>query len=133
VVDVTTSFAEVLHVLGMLGDVEWARVAINRTSSGAASPPLIVWRYKNPDGSHAAELGRAVGSYRGGVEWTLTKGRRNWVIWPTAVDIASRSSEFSTDSALLVSLSESDPVFCESALVDFENLLDHLKQTFARG
>lgn len=117
-----------LEVLSELADVEWAR-------SGSAQdwpdqfrqPPLIVWRFKSPNGPLEASIKKAVEGFRGEVEWEAYFGRRNWVIAPKRVRQFLAEHSYRTDAEALNALAEDDPSFGESANRDVPRLAEHIR------
>lgn len=114
----------VLQVLRMVGDVDWARLAIGDGSNPAA--PLVVWRYRDEPEWAAAILTSAVNTYRGQVPWVIEKPGRNWVLWPEREKHDFARGEWRTDSDYFAELTKRDPAFCSRALEDLADLLEHV-------
>jgi hypothetical protein len=120
------STAQVLQILGALGEIEWGRFAVGATSDGRSQPPVIVVRFA--DGRAADRLAEAVRSYRGAVSWVADNTRRNLVIWPRRVEELFESGRWRTDAELCLELADEDREFSVLSAADAVGLMSHVEK-----
>ena len=113
----------VLDVLIALDEVEWARFV---GGDEPLRPPYVAWRFKIPDESLEARIVDAVKTYDGRTEWTISKGRRNWVIGPLAFDKFAKS--FQVDVEASRQFGREFPSETREALSDATELARHLRK-----
>jgi hypothetical protein len=119
---------DVLRVLGCFGVVEWGRISVGRDPiDDLCRPPMICWRYAAPEDRVRQEIGRAVTSLEGAVDWTVDLASRNWVIMPERLsqDFKSHASDSYTE--VLSDLKFFDQSFCIQATGDLEMLTAKLE------
>ena len=120
----------VMQVLEMVGEIEWARLALGDGVTPAA--PLVVWRYRAEPDWAAATLLSAIETYRGQLRWVLEKPGRNWVRWPEEAKRVFERGNWRTDSEFLSFLRVGKPAFCSRALGDLVTLLEHVELELGR-
>jgi hypothetical protein len=112
----------IVDLLCVLDEVEWARCV---GSDEPLYPPYCVWRFKHPKSEIEMAIVDAVKSYVGATEWTINKGRRNWVIEPLAFERFARS--FRVDVEAGERFAAEHPAETRTALSDVVTLTDHLR------
>ena len=118
-----SSMKMVLDVLASLGDLEWARCV---GGLEPLRPPLVAWRFRNPDESTNERIVKATTSYTGLVEWVADKGARNWVIQPAMFQ--TYAMNFRTDGEALQRFAVEHPSETYAALDDIAALAAHLQK-----
>jgi hypothetical protein len=115
-----------MSLLGLMGEVEWARFAVGPTREGKPRPPLLVWRFKVENESLEERLADAVHSFSGRVEWLLDESTRNRVLMPR--EVSEALGPWRTDSEVLLHLAETRPKYSRDSMEDLNDLLDHIEQ-----
>jgi hypothetical protein len=94
--------SRVLNVLGLYGEVDWARVSLGEDRNGElVGLPMIVWRFH---GSSAAAAKRVAERLSACIErsWLFESRGRNSVLWPRVLadEFAAGAWRTDTDAAL---------------------------------
>ena len=115
----------VLEVLEALSEVEWSRAV---GGLEPLRPPFVAWRFKNVgDERIATSISEAVREYQGSVEWTMTRGERNWVIEPASFH--RYASSFRVDVDALSRFAAEYPKEARRFLDDVPKLAEHLRRS----
>ncbi|WP_089104666.1 hypothetical protein [Streptomyces hyaluromycini] len=120
--------ADVLHALRVRGTVQWFRMSVGRDPLDAlVRPPMIAWRYVDPQDQVRDDLQRIVAAFEGDVEWVVDFSARNWVIMPQRL-----SREFAQAAegyvGVLTDLKCADQEFCIRATADLGALLERIRE-----
>ncbi|HYQ01541.1 MAG TPA: hypothetical protein VER96_22865 [Polyangiaceae bacterium] len=113
----------VLDVLVALDELEWARCV---GGDEPLRPPYVAWRFKIPDKDVEMRIVDAVNTYNGPTEWTISKGRRNWVIGPLAFEKFAK--DFRVDVEASRQFGRKFPSETRKALSDASVLAGHLRK-----
>ena len=112
----------VLDVLAAVEPIEWARFV---GGTDPLRPPYVAWRFTRDDGEVETRIVDAVRAWRGPTEWTIHKGRRNWVIEPTK--LARYAARFRLDVEAARQFGIEFPGETCTALEDARSLAEHLR------
>lgn len=120
---------EIIEVLQKLGEMEWGKCnIINGVEKNLYYPPIIVWRFKVRDFNLELLILKAVESFRGNVDWEITKPGRNWVISPQKVREFQEQHNFRIYVQALFAISEQYPEFCKQANEDIPALAGKIRE-----
>lgn len=95
----------VLEVLGLFGDVEWARFSLG---DDEPTLPVAVWRFAEESNSQAHALADLIREHAGS-DWQLVRRGRNWTLWPSVLAAEFATGRWRTDTEASISLATSDP------------------------
>ncbi|UAK32552.1 hypothetical protein K8O92_00425 [Nocardia asteroides] len=111
------------------GDLEWYRHAGGTGDDGTPTPPLVVWRFPEPQPAGLAELlhEAAVADNRE-IDWLFDTTRRNWILVPTRVMAEKERHGLATEAQAANLLVRTDLDFCRRSVRDFERILAVLDQ-----
>ncbi|WP_157838359.1 hypothetical protein [Nocardia farcinica] len=111
------------------GDLEWYRHAGGTGDDGTPTPPLVVWRFPEPQPARLAELlhEAAVADNRE-IDWLFDTSRRNWVLVPSRVMAEKEHHGLATEAQAADLLTRTDPEFCQQSVRDFERIIAVLDQ-----
>ncbi|MFG1956579.1 hypothetical protein [Nonomuraea sp. NPDC049028] len=121
--DDRSAVARIMALLGLVGEVEWARIAVGPTLDGKPRPPLLVWRFKQGDKPLEEQLALAVNAFRGRVGWLLERTDRNWFLIPKQVSEAVGRGGRRTDSEAILYFAESRPDYSRDSMEDLEDII----------
>ncbi|MBF6164854.1 hypothetical protein IU486_08715 [Streptomyces gardneri] len=106
------------------GDLEWYRHAGGMGDDGTHAPPLVVWRFPEPQPTRvAALLHKAAFADDREIDWLFDTTRRNWVLVPSRVMAEKELHALATEAQAVDLLIRTDREFCRSAVRDFERII----------
>lgn len=121
---------EIIDVLKTWGELEWVRCkAVCGKDERLSRPPFSAWRYKQRHRELESSIVKAVESFQGNVEWSITFTGKNWVIAPKRLQTIQDVRGYRTDGEALRALAKEDPEFGKQANYDVPALADKIKET----
>ncbi|MET9025576.1 hypothetical protein ABZW96_08110 [Nocardia sp. NPDC004168] len=106
------------------GDLEWYRHAGGIGDGGTPSPPLVVWRFPEPQPARVAELlHEATLADNREIDWLFDTTRRNWVLTPSRLIVEKELHGLATEAQAGDLLVRTDPEFCHRSVRDFERII----------
>ncbi|BDU01692.1 hypothetical protein [Nocardia sputorum] len=105
------------------GDLEWYRHAGGTGDDGTPTPPLVVWRFPEPQPARLAELlHEAASAENREIDWLFDTTRRNWVLVPSRVMAEKERHGLATEAQAVDLLVRTDPDFCHRSVRDLERI-----------
>ncbi|WP_181773160.1 hypothetical protein [Amycolatopsis pittospori] len=116
---------ESLTVHGMVG---WYRISVGRDKlSGLINPPLVVWRYVEPDERVKSKLRSCVEEFSGNVKWSMNLNGVNWTLMPVVLQDEFDNAD-PTYVDVVADLAHADQEFCKLANEDLVDLLENIRK-----
>ncbi|MGW4327439.1 hypothetical protein ACWEKR_16260 [Nocardia sp. NPDC004573] len=111
------------------GDLEWYRHAGGLGDDGTPTPPLVVWRFPEPQPAGLAELlHEAASAGNREIDWLFDTTRRNWVLVPSRVMAEKEHHGLATEAQAADLLTRTDPEFCHRSVRDLARIIAVLDQ-----
>lgn len=124
------SGTEIINVIRDFGELGWSRGSVViKKEEDLKHPPVIAWRYKEPNPKIEQAIVDAVNSFPGSVDWEIRFCGRNWVIAPRRVREFRETREFKVDIEALRTLANEEPKLGEMANKDISRLAEHIRKT----
>jgi hypothetical protein len=119
---------DIMAVLGLLGEFEWAmrRPAVEASGEELAYPPIIVWRYREPAKEKADKLQGFIDTFRGKLAWQFSCTRRNWGLMPASLEEYTAAHELAGILEAAEELTVTEPDFGKRANAELASLADHI-------
>ncbi|MFC9629942.1 hypothetical protein ACFTY8_11710 [Streptomyces mirabilis] len=120
--------AEVLQALRAHGTIAWFRISAGVDPlDSLVRPPLVVWRYADPQDWVRLAIPPTVETFEGNVGWLADVSAKNWYFEPRRVrDELSRAAP--GYPGVLSDLKRGDQDFCIRATQDLELLLARIER-----
>ena len=124
------SSISIINVIRDFGELGYSRgsVVIEKEED-LKHPPVIVWRYKEPNPKIEQAIVDAVNSFPGSVDWEIRFSGRNWIIAPRRVREFRETRDFRIDVEALRVLADEEPKLGEMANKDIPRLAEHIRKT----
>lgn len=118
---------EILVALKAVAIVEWGRFSIGVDPvDGLVRPPMLVWRFADPNDDAMTDICRAVNAMPGMEPWHFDASPRNWTLMPEALRRRFAMHAGSASLNVVTDFRRANQPLCERATSELEQFISAL-------